>query len=468
MGTTTDYLNLILPLNNEYQDIWDQPTNENFQKIDDWAKDFGNELIDARQGKATLLEFLQVAHASNGTLLATTEIVNSRSSFLYGDENGSGVDFYLSDTLEEGDREVHKAREGYPSLREALGAKVFLGNAVLDGANDVDGYPTWLGFTGANAQVDGSADPVYLLIGGQQGRVRSLKQITISGSAGEKYLYAQLEVDGTVIVDGDSGTPPPATPEGTAGSDGTKVRILEDLTVDFPAAGVEVGDILRILGTTSNSGDYLIEDVAPGGDVNQVQIKGVFPGGTLASLDYEVRDPFGVTLGFDDALAPASGKIYMGEADFDGISITEVRAMHFKDSFVGDWRAADVSGGSPTFEEIWHHNFLSDTVEVAVQVSQANDGSEPVEELSKCTTLSGLGVNINDTYAFDPGTSDASLSGSVTGSLTGSLDVDRSAQVKWDKNSVYVKNPISGKFYRDYGNAQQTSGFIRVVVRKRA
>lgn len=476
--TKTTFLKLILPLNGEFRDTWDEALNPNFQDIDAWADVINTEIIDARFGQLSLKDFLTIGLNNDGTLKPTTEVVRSRDSFLYGDEDGSG-DFDLPKRLNLGDTEVFRAREGLPSLRESIGFHNYMKGAVLDGTKDVNNYPSWLGMTGANAQIDGSVTNVLMLIGGQKARIRTLEQIAITGGAGTKYLYAFFSDLGTQTVDGDSGTPPPASPNGSCGADlSTKVRIFEDTTIDFTAVDVKVGDVLTILGSGANAGDYQIRAVAPGGNVNRLQIFGTFPGGVLASLDYIITDPFAPTLGFDAAKVAAPGKFYFGEADFDGAVVTATRALPFEDVFVGEWRAVDVVG-TPSYEEVWNHNLFDDRLEVSIQASQANDGSAAVMPLDTGSLTNSLSLNFTNNLSFDPGTFNAgmsgatysplpSLTGTVASSLTGDVTLDNAVRVQFTQTQISVKNPVSGVFYTDYTGVVKTTGFIRVIVRRKA
>jgi hypothetical protein len=471
MTATTSHLSLNIPGNGDYIDTWDQILNENFEKLDLWAQNNDSEVIAARYGYPTLRDFLDVSFNNDGSLKATPEIIKARSSFSYGDELPSADDFELADRLNQGDKEVFTAREGYSDLKELSSVKSLRANMVLLGAKDVNGYPTWLGFTGANAHVDGDVEDVIFSIGGYLGRVRGLEQITISGAVGVKHLYAEYNSDGIIRVDGDSSTPPPASANGVLGSDGFKVRIFEDSTVDFTSVDVNAGDILDILGTGANAGNYLIDEVAPGGNINRLKIKGVFPAGSQAGLNYVIRDPMAVTLGFDDTKTPAQGKLYIGEADWDGIAVTEVRALHFEDYFVGEWRAVDISV-STTFTEAWNHKLFDDAIEVQVHVSQANDGSAPVEMLSTSQINNTLDLDstlaINNTLVLSAG--DQSLSGdvSLTGTvdLVGSLLMGRSVKTRWTNKQVTVSNIVNNLFYKDYNGVDRDTGYVRVVIKK--
>lgn len=478
MASRTTFLQLVVPLNGEFEDTWDSPVNENWTRIDTWAADVNEEIVNARFTKATLKDFLEVAHNADGTLKPTSEVMEGRSSVAYGDEDESANDLTLSDRLDLGDREVLLAREGQDSLRDGLAFRAYLPDQVISGAKNVNGYPTWMGFTGSIVRIDGSITPLYIMANGHVVRTRVQEEVNLTGeAAGKKYIYAQYQADGVVRVDGDSSTAPPAAPSGLTGNDGTKDRQFTDSTVDFTTQDIEVGDILEILGNNANAKEYRIKEIAPGGNVNALIISGVFPAGAIASLDYVIKDMMAPTYGFDAALTPAPGKVYIGEADFDGVSVTAVRAMHFKDVFVSEWRAIDVSGGSPTFEETFNHNLMSEDLEFVIQVSQANDGTQPIELLSLATLLSTLGVTINNTLSFtpgvfNPGTTDASytpgsLTGGVSGSLSGTVVNDRSVLAQFTRTQLLVKNVTSGKFYRDYSGTQRTTGFLRVIVRKR-
>src|ERR1035437_581205 len=120
MATNTTFLKLILPLNGEYHDTWDEACNSNFEALDEWASSVDEELVNARFGQLTLAAFLSIGIASDGPLKPTTEIINSRSSLLYGDEVDDTHNYDLPKRLNLGDTEVFRAREGLPSLRSSI------------------------------------------------------------------------------------------------------------------------------------------------------------------------------------------------------------------------------------------------------------------------------------------------------------------------------------------------------------
>jgi len=493
MADQTSYLKLLLPGLGEYVDAWWDPLNENFSKIDTWSEEFGQEILDARFSQGSLKLFLEVAHNSDGTLKATGEVINARNSPVYGFQDLTPEDFTLGERINEGDWEAWRAREGQATLRDAQAFRMpGIKNQIFEGSSDGNGYPAWMGFTANKVQVDGSVETLWMTIDGKLCRVRTLKELTLSGAAGVKYIYASFQAAGVITVDGDSTTPPPASPAGTVSNDVNGDAVyFTDATKDFTAEDVQPGDLLDLL-DTSALGKYLISAVAPGAVVDRLQITGIFPVTGLSSINYTLSDPLAVTLGFDTTETPAGGKFYIGEADYDGSAVTAVRPRHFGDTFVGEWRAIDVTSPT-TFEEIFNHKLGSDLLDISIQASQNNDGSTHVEELALGTLTSTLAVGLTNTLGvsisnslaynaaiFNPGTSDASytpgsLTGTVTGSLTGSLSAalsgtvtpDSSVAIKWDKNRVWVKNLVAGKFYRDYGGTARTSGFLRVVVRKR-
>lgn len=491
MASKSDFLQLILPLNNEYQNVWDEALNYNFTRIDEAVQDLSEEVTAARGSQSSLAVFLSNGHNQDGTLKVTPEVQAARTSYAYGSTDGS-TDFDLKKRLDMGDKEVFEAREGLPSLRAALAGQ--RPSQILSGAKDANGNPTWMGSTGNQVNVNGATTPIRMLIDGYTSQIRTNKSVTISGSSGTKYIYASLQSSGLIVHDGDSSSAPPVSPNGVTTSDGSKVTLLHDATVDFTSRDVKAGDILRILGSSANAGDYVISSVAPNGDVNKLKIQGVFPGGSIAALNYTVIDPLAVTLGFDDAKVEAEGKLYIGEAQWDGSSVVSGSALAraFKNEYVSEWRSVDVSS-TPTFEEVFSHQIGSDLLDVVIQVSQSNDGSTPVEELSLASVASTLALSFTNTLALDPGSFSAgsfnpgtpgsggvapsysplpsltppALNGTVAASLSGEVFMARSALAKYDRNKLYIKNARAGLFYRDYSGSDKTTGYVRVLVRKR-
>jgi hypothetical protein len=486
MANKTSYLKFILPALGEYKDAWWEPVNENFTSADEELERLATELTDAKHTSTTLKAFLDVGHNTDGTLKATDEVVEARNSPVYEDQ----VD--LKDRLNAADLEILSARERSTTLREALAARSFLlPKAILDGSKDSNGYPTWFGFTGSKANIDGGGTELVLLINGHMCRVRSLRQVDLVGqAAGTYYIYAEYQANGIQILDGDSATPPPLTANGvTSNGDDSKPRRFSDATQDFEnVVGVLPGDVLNILNTT-DSGSYYVKTVNPTtSDPSQLDIAGLFPQGGLASIDYTISDPLGVNLAFSTSEPSDDTKICLGEVVFDGTSITSYKPRHFKDTFVGEWRA--VTGGN--FSEVWNHQLGSINLEVAIQVSQVNTGLGSVEELSQAALYndvaytpengslgvsSTIGTPGNLATALggtaDPhvhaltGSPNAALTGTVGGSIANNTRLTHSVRAKWDKNTVSIKNAVSGVFYTDYDDNVRATGYIRVVVRKK-
>ena len=511
MSNKTAFLNLEQPQNGEYVDNWEIPVNNNSAIIDAWTLAVDNEITDARGSKTSLALFLAVGHDGAGNLLPTPEMTNSRNSPVYGSRDVDGT-YDLKKRADKGDWESFDAREAKTSLKANLAAHhAESANMILDGGKDPNGYPTWAAF--ATDVVTVTVPPTLeLLIAGYRCHVRDLLPITLTGGTGTNYIYAQYQPDGVAVVDKSGGT------DGvTSNDDVPEARIFTDggLT-DFQVAGVQAGDILKIL-NTDEIGEYVIEQVGyqssgePSVDYTKLLITGLFPVGGLAGISYQVVDPLAVTLGFETVENTDADKMVIVEADIvesgGNVTVTAVRPRHYKNTFIGDWRTVADVGSTPTFEEIWNHNFGSDMIDVSVQVSSANNGSQPVEELSLAdltaeitlartqddlaATVGTLGLTgvveadngtlaltpntgpiLSGVVAADNGTLDISGNPSLTGDIVyeltqASVVLTRSAKAKWSRNQIWVKNSVSGKFYKDYAGTEKTDGFIRVIIRKR-
>lgn len=533
MANNTDFLNLLLPGFREYRDAWAAPLNSNFTILDSWAEGINQEVVDARFSKTTIKAFLEVGHQNDGTLKATPEMIAARNSPVYGYQTPEPANYLLNQRINQVDWEVWKAREGQDNVK-ALSAfrKDGFKSMVLSGSKDADGYPTWMGHTGADLQIDGSTTPIWFSVDGKLARIRTLRTLALSGSAGTKYIWIKAlaeDSENNIVVDGRKVSPD--TPNGTTSLDLGGIPVyFNDSTLNFTNENVEARDYLT-LEDSDDKGNYVVQEVAPGGTTTQLLIIGQFPVGGLSSINYTIRDLLRVEIGFDDAIVEEADKFYIGEAYFDGASIVDfpsetvaVRPRHFGDTFIGEWIAVDVTVGNGVpnlgtlvpgkFETKYMHNLGSDILDVEVQSSQANDGSAVVEAMTLATfeysldvslDSSGLTINKNDTLVFgegalpsftqgvdtfnpggsgasfaqgsdawDPGSLpslsgsiDSTLSGNVTGSLTGSANLENSVKVKWDKNYIWLKNTVIDKFYTDYDGSVKQTGYVRVIVRKR-
>lgn len=529
MANKTPFLDLVLPGFGEYKDTWHEPVNFNMETLDTWAEAINQEIVDARFEASTLAEFLAVGHESNGTLKATPEVERAHVSQVYGFQTEEPAPFTLSQRLEKSEWEVWYGREGFDDLRAMSAFRApDPKHMILDGLKDSNGYPAWMGYIGANVKIDGKTQDLWLSIGGRLARVRTEETIPVSGSAGIRYIYAKYLPDddeGKIVIDGRMIPPTPG--EGTTSLDLSSNPIyFNDLSRDFwpmyLAHEVMPGDVLTLTDSVE-AGTYVVKDIIEStvvpGTSTQMSIMGTFPVGGISGINYTIVDPLAVELGVDTAEVAAEDKIYLGEVYFDGTSINifpsdtvAIRPRHFRDVFVGEWREVDLTTGIPNLgtavpgkiETKYGHNLGTDTIDITIQVSAANDGSAPVEELSLATvdsstlavsianglSLSKTGTQtyVTPTHAadiFDPGATDASynqgafsggsfndttnysLSGSVTGSLSGSVYMERSAMAKWTKNYIWIKNAVLNRFYKDYDGTTPTTGYIRVIARRR-
>jgi len=522
MANTSPFFDLILPGKGEYRDAWWDPINSNFLAIDTWSQGIELELVAARFNMSSLSEFLAVGHETTGELKPTPEVLAAQISPVYGYQTPEPADFDLGARISQVEWETWYSREGQDNLRglhafRAGGIK----NQVLEGAADLNGYPAWTSQAGKIATIDGRTTNLWLSIDGKLGRVRYKHDIDFTGKTAVTYqLYATHLADldvGKIVVDG--GTPAPTISTGFDVN--SKPVYLSDTTKDFTTLDVKVGDLL-VLEDTPDKGSYVVKTIAPGGTVTQLEIWGQFPVGGYSSITYKIYDPLRLSFGVDenrDSPVPA-GKFYIGEVDYDTSAVTDTRPIHFRDTYISEWRAIDV-GTDPLFTEPFDHRLDSDTLDISVQVSQMDDGTTPIEELSLTTVTSSstlslskgnLAVLLSNTYSFNQGTlpqftqgaftgggatppathapdqlnpgtlptlsgtvalttqggTDYSgISGAPTAAFTENVYTDSSVKVKWTKSQLWVKNAVSGKFYKDYDGTARKTGFLRVIVRKR-
>ena len=545
MSYTSEFLKMIIPLQGEYTDTWEGPLNDNLIIIDTWAKNQSSEILAARGNKANLSEFLLVGHNSDGTLKPTEEAMDARNSPVYGHRT---VDAYyeLKNRIDPIDWEIWKARELNSTLRDRLSERAFSDRYVmLSGGVDGDGQPTWLGFTNDTLNINANPE-IKMLINGYKARIRipdpGNPVVTVSvdtGSSTPKYLVAERLPDWKVIVDGDTtdGAPPVGATGTTSTDTSGDATIFYDDQVNFVDAGVQPGDVLRIMEGDS-AGDYIIQEVGPeeyDGDPeqdNRVKIIGIFPVGGLSALDYKIYDVLGVDLEVVDSEPDQStepNKFVIADVLMatGPIRVGSVYPRHNNNVYIGAWRqVSDITSDDidPDSESsgLWYHRLLSDKLEVEVQASQANDGSQPVEKLAVVSFKNTLAISVTDnktientlgvdasgldvdnsglsvsnagvttavggttdphshTMASNPsitGTSELTGSVSLTGTLalagtitaapTGVIYPSNAVKVQWNRRKIRVKNTISGVFYTDFDGAVQNSGYIRVIVRKR-
>jgi len=519
MATYSNFLSLTLPGAGEYRDAWWEPTNRNFSAIDKWAMAIDQEIVDARFSMGTLSEFLAVGHEDTGTLKATGEVIAARNSPVYGYNSTTLEISELKPRLDNTDWEIWRAREGQSDLRAAhafrsLGLKTL----IISGSKNTsgpDGYPDWLTLQGSapagpDAVISGLTTNLWLLIDGKLGRVRTNETLNFAGQDDATYyIYAQyLEDDDSkkVIVDGDGANHDPVEPGlgMVSGDVNNQYIFFNDSIRDFVLEGVKPGDILKVT-DTDDAGLYVIKKVTTGIN-SQLEIYGSFPvPAGLTGLSYLIIDPLAVELGFEDTEDAADlTKIYIGEVTLD-TGASSFNTRHFGDTFIGQWQPINVGEGSGIVPVDFYHGLNSEYLDISVQACSTIGGF--IEELGMTTiTYSGFDVAVNvdsleaaktgtvgysvapsltpgyltpaDPQALtnpvlNPGgisdTISVSITGQddVTGALTGDLWTNNAVKVKWDKNSIYVKNAVAGKFFKNFEDSVVTSGYIRVIVRRR-
>jgi hypothetical protein len=507
MANKTDNLKLVKPELGEFRDSWQTPHNANMDAIDGAVTATSDEVLAARGSASSLSVRLAVALENSGAPKATPEVVLSRNSFLYGHLNGS-VAWSLNSLQKKRDKELWRLRQAQPNFRLGIGyGDSFSQNKILSGSKSILGYPAWGGFLADKVQVSGAAAPLFMSIAGVVSRIRKLKEIPIVGAAGTYFVYAERTEDGVVVTSNALSS--------TTLDSATEHRVLKTIGVDFGAIGVVAGDFIRIASPVGIAEDYVIESVGTVGSStqDQVTIVGLFPGNPLGSVSYQIFDPLDVTLSSATTRTDSPTRVYLGECDFDGTAVTAFRPYSFGDTFVGEWRSVDVSVTPFTFEQEWNHGAGVDTVDIVVQASIANDGSQPVEVLSTNGVVSSLTLGLtagslavssnisaltatpalgslstqnasqtagaatdfaahNHTVTGAPsvtlgGSIANTVAGSPSGTLGGAVEALNAVKMKCTRTKVSVKNAHASRFFTDYSGATRTSGFIRVIVTKR-
>jgi len=519
MSNYSNFLSLVLPGAGEYRDTWWEPANRNFRVIDQWAITIDQEIVNARFTQATIGDFLSVGHETTGALKPTAEMLSARNSPVYGYNDATLSISKLKPRLDSSDWEIWKAREGQTSLAAALANRLQgIKTQIISGSVDapVAGYPDWLTVVGKVVTVNGLNTNLVLSIDGKYRRVRTniatdlanYNGSDLTTTDGTKYLYAQITSEnGEVIVDGDSLTVPPAAAYGAASADPVngEFMLFNDMTPggkDFSAIGVKPGDLLQII-DSDNAGLYIIKELTTG-QANQLQIFGSFPvAAGISGINYNIYDPWAVAVGIDTTMTPVAGKIYIGEVVIESTAVTDYHAYHYNDTFISKWTAVDVLVDPGIIESEFFHGLNSDILDISVHAC-ATVGGEIIElgtttltanqDVAITNTLSvsksGTVVYTQPTFApspayvsgtqsgaadtlstFTPGavsdTIDVSLSGDVTAELSGTATTDNSVKMKWGSSRIWVKNAVAGVLYTSYSGTAITSGYVRVVVRRR-
>jgi hypothetical protein len=258
-----------------------------------------------------------------------------------------------------------------------------------------------------------------------------------------------------------------------------KLQILQDLTVDFTTADVKAGDTIELLNSVSQ-GKYIIDQVAPDGNIRQLLIRGVFTG-TGSGINYKVYDPLAPTLAVETTYPTTATKCPIGQATWDTVALSAAVAYSFKGKYESTWRAVDTTSGGGFYNLTFDHNLGVMPRKITIYASQQNDDSTFVEQLSSAEVDNQLSVSISNNQVFTPPTATytdvdvtpdnfvftpGSLTGSVTGSLSGSIRNSRSCKFKTSRMTLVAKNPTQSLFYIDFDGNPRQAGFIKVICEK--
>jgi hypothetical protein len=479
MAGKTDFLDLVLAANNEFNNTWDVPVNENFQKIDVAIEDISNEISAARFTKTTLAEFLVVAHFSDGTLRPSEEQRAGRNSPIYGDDSG-GNDFTLSDRLDRADFELYDAREDESNLLDNLAKRLadrdYL-DSPLSGPADNNGAPNYLSSSGAEFQVNGDPDEITFNIGGYLMKVREDLNVPVTGADGIKYLVARRPA--TPFVQFNRNTQQAAATTSNP-LNGDKVQVIVDTGQDFAAQGVRPGMKL-VISNTDNAGTYIIDQVGFDGNPDQLLIVGIFPV-AIASINYLIQDQYKPEFAVLTDYVETLGDCYIGEGEFVGGSLISDLSYAYKKKYESPFTSVDVSTVAIQ-EVVLNHNLGFVPKKVHIYATETNDGLSPFEPLSVSEVDNDLSVTIDNTLVytpesytqavFDEGTTDAtfepgeltdgSLDGDVTGTIDGEVFIVNSVRVRITRTQIFIKNIRDNLFYRDYDGTDKQVGFLKVV-----
>lgn len=427
MASKTPNLGLIKPDIGEFTDSWHIPLNKNFDLIDAAVSDLQN-ITDAAKGTAASLDDrLSVSLNANGSLKDVPEIAKARNSTVYGADDGT-TNHTLDERIERGDREVFDGRAGSATLLDAgaFAANDFVHNCVVSAPTN------YLTFTGANVKVDGSFTRVVANINGYKRVVRRLMETTISGAAGDYYLYLDKNLAGEIVVDRTA----PLDNTGATGVDGSsKLRRFSDVTQNFVTSGVQPGDILEITTTGSvNKYQYIVTGLD---GTSALFVQGLFES-AQAALNYKITNPLAPSLSFTGVahakrFEEETDRIYIGKCVFDGANVTSVTQYALKGRYE-EWFSVTPLGGD--YEITALHKLGYFPSKISLYASQANDYSQALEPLAPAVA-SGAGVS-----------------------------TDRGAIVDMTDSTIRVKNPTNGIYYKSYGGVSQTSGFLLVVAER--
>lgn len=444
MAKATAFLGLVLPAFNEFYNSWYVPMNANFTKIDTFASDFGQEMIDARGSVATLSDRLDVTLNDDGTIKSIPEIDEAKSSTVYG--YGTGSTFQTLDMrLELGDLETFAARQGYASLMDTL-AWINAGN----GSDCLVSGPTNpLTFSGAIVTLNGATTNVVSNINGYKALTEINDALTISGASATYYLKLNRNASGAIYYTIPAG-------QGSVGSvSGVNTKFIA-AGENFISSGVKPGHILEITAPSGNLniGKWVVYQTSvENGSLanNEVIIIGTFPS-SGSGLDARFIRAQAPTMSFTatphaKSFQSSTDTIYIGRVVFDGANITSLTPYAYQGKYA-DWQQVTLVSGD--FSYTLSHNIGYIPKSVQIYASQANDFSQPLELLSAAKMTTG---------------SASVTSGDQTLTYTAPA-LRRSVITQITDTTISIKNATNGIFYEDFSGVAQTSGYLYVVVER--
>ena len=459
MAKKTGFLGLILPALGEYFNKWNTPVNDNFQKIDDFASAFGSEIETARGSAATLNDRISTAIASDGSLNDVPEVIDARSSKIYGSGSGSGFQ-KLDSRLEAGDFEMFYGRQSRSTLVDGIawGDSNVVHNTLVSG-------PTGpLTISGATVTLNGAVNPVVSNINGYRcvTDINDYFTFPISAASGTYYLYLTRSASGRAVPKPTDITIP-VTVNGTGLiSVLTSTNKLSKFTAGtgISLAGVKAGDLITVTGV----GTFLIAQTVTENptdlDGTSVCIVGEFPSSTSSGSGFSATFTRQTlpTLGYT-VIAPSkywaeyTDMIYIGRCVYDSVtkSITagSLITYPYQAVYTGNPPQSVIPVGGDFTLSI-PHNLGFIPRRISIYASQASDFSQPLEMLSVAKMGSGS-VTLS--------------SGSQTITYTAPT-LRRSVIVSFTDTYVFIKNATNGIFYEDFNGNAQTSGYLFVVVER--
>lgn len=484
MASKTPNLGLIKPNKGEYFNTWNVPMNKNLDIIDENLGGVLDEVTTARGSQATLGDRLDNGLDSNGFIKSPTELINARSSTIYGSDDGT-TDYTLDTRIEQGEKEIWHARQQQSKLMDALAwaENGNVQNTVLSAATN------YITFAGAVVTANGLVTPVEANINGYRQQIRTNKTVTISGGSGTYYVYLQRNPAGEIFY-----TIPAASGSVATYTPTSKLSKFVTGSGNFVTAGVKPGDIIKLTAPLANPnlGEFVVHSTNvedPSNlNPNELRIVGEFATASTG-IDAQLINTLAPTLGFQSSphakkFTVVANKIYIARVIFDGSNVNAVLPYALRgiyDAF---------TSVTANFQATISHYLGYIPSRIYFYGSQANDYSQPLEVLSSADMSDGAASittgSVGTTPAivnFNPGTT--SLTPNTPQVLTyvaptlGFTDMvvtytppvitytapilRRSIRSRFNDITIEVRNSGAGIFYVDYDGTTQVSGYVRVV-----